>query len=79
MLLGYNPEFARRQRRDAAAIPAQVWQAIADQSLIGVDLRFMLQRVQAPGMIYSGKIRRPLPVPAACSAMGMGSASSASP
>jgi pimeloyl-ACP methyl ester carboxylesterase len=52
--IGYNPEFARRQRRDAAAIPAHVWQAIADQSLIGVDLRFMLPRVQAPTLLIWG-------------------------
>ena len=51
----YNPpEFVRLQRRDAAAIPAQVWQAIADQSLIGVDLRTMLARVQAPTLLIWG-------------------------
>ena len=50
----YNPEFARRQRRDAAAIPAHVWHAIADQSLIGVDLRSMLPRVQAPTLLIWG-------------------------
>jgi pimeloyl-ACP methyl ester carboxylesterase len=52
--IDYNPEFARRQRRDAAAIPARVWQAIADQSLIGVDLRSMLSRVQAPTLLVWG-------------------------
>jgi pimeloyl-ACP methyl ester carboxylesterase len=50
----YNPEFARRQRRDAAAIPARVWRAIADQSLIGVDLRSMLPRVQAMTLLIWG-------------------------
>ena len=50
----YNPEFARRQRRDAAVIPAHVWLAIADQSLIGVDLRFMLPRVRAPTLLIWG-------------------------
>lgn len=52
--IAYNPEFARRQRRDAAAIPARVWRAIADQSLIGVDLRPMLPRVQAPTLLIWG-------------------------
>ena len=52
--IAYNPEFARRQRRDAAAIPAQVWRAIADQSLIGVELRGMLPRVQAPTLLIWG-------------------------
>jgi pimeloyl-ACP methyl ester carboxylesterase len=51
---GYSPEFARRQRRDAAAIPARVWRAIADQSLIGVDLRSMLSRVRAPTLLVWG-------------------------
>jgi pimeloyl-ACP methyl ester carboxylesterase len=52
--IAYNPEFARRQRHDAAAIPAHVWRAIADQSLIGVDLRLMLPRVQAPTLLIWG-------------------------
>jgi pimeloyl-ACP methyl ester carboxylesterase len=52
--IAYNPEFARRQRRDSAAIPARVWRAIADQSLIGVDLRSMLPRVQAPTLLIWG-------------------------
>jgi pimeloyl-ACP methyl ester carboxylesterase len=52
--IAYNPEFARRQQHDAAAIPAHVWRAIADQSLIGGDLRFMLPRVQAPTLLIWG-------------------------
>jgi pimeloyl-ACP methyl ester carboxylesterase len=52
--IAYNPEFARRQRRDAATIPAHVWRAIADQSLIGVDLRGLLPRVQAPTLLIWG-------------------------
>lgn len=52
--IAYNPEFARRQRRDAAAIPARVWRAIADQCLIGVDLISMLPRVQAPTLLIWG-------------------------
>jgi pimeloyl-ACP methyl ester carboxylesterase len=52
--IDYNAEFARRQRRDSAAIPAHVWRAIADQSLIGVDLRTMLPRVRAPTLLIWG-------------------------
>lgn len=52
--IAYNPEFARRQRRDAAAIPAHVWQAIADQSLTDVNLRSMLPRVRAPTLLIWG-------------------------
>lgn len=48
--------FSSRQRRDAAAIPAQVWRAIADQSLLGVELRSMLPRISAPTLlIWGGK------------------------
>ncbi len=50
----FNPEFARRQRQEAAAIPARVWRAIADQSLIGVDLRSMMPRVEAPTLLVWG-------------------------
>jgi pimeloyl-ACP methyl ester carboxylesterase len=50
----FNPEFARRQRHDAAAIPAQVWRAIAAQSLTGVDLRSALWRVRAPTLLIWG-------------------------
>ena len=52
--IDYDPEFARRQRRDAAAIPARVWRAIADQCLIGVDLRSMLPRVRASTLLIWG-------------------------
>jgi pimeloyl-ACP methyl ester carboxylesterase len=52
--IAYDSEFARRQRRDAAAIPAHVWRAIADQSLIGVDLGTMLPRIQAPTLLIWG-------------------------
>lgn len=48
------PFFSRRQRRDAAAIPARVWRAIAEQSLLGVDLRFMLRRITAPTLLIWG-------------------------
>ena len=50
--ISVNPEFfSRRQRHDAAAIPARAWRAIADQSLVGVDLRSMLPRIQAPTLL----------------------------
>jgi pimeloyl-ACP methyl ester carboxylesterase len=50
-----NPAFfSSRERRDAAAIPARVWRAIAEQSLLGVDLRFMLPRIQAPTLLIWG-------------------------
>ena len=53
--ISINPEFfSHRQRRDAAAIPARVWCAIADQSLLGVDLRWMLPRIQAPTLLIWG-------------------------
>jgi pimeloyl-ACP methyl ester carboxylesterase len=53
--MSINPEFfSSRQRRDAAAIPARVWRAIADQSLVGVDLRLMLPRVTAPTLLIWG-------------------------
>jgi pimeloyl-ACP methyl ester carboxylesterase len=50
-----NPEFfSDRQRRDAAAIPAHVWRDIADQTLLGDDLRRMLPRIQAPTLLIWG-------------------------
>jgi pimeloyl-ACP methyl ester carboxylesterase len=50
-----NPEFfSSRQRRDAAAIPARVWRDIADQALIGDDLRRMLPRIRAPTLLIWG-------------------------
>jgi pimeloyl-ACP methyl ester carboxylesterase len=48
------PFFSSRQRRDAAAIPARVWRAIADQSLLGVDVHFMLPRIEAPTLLIWG-------------------------
>jgi pimeloyl-ACP methyl ester carboxylesterase len=50
-----NPEsFSSQQRRAAAAIPAPVWRAIANQSLVGVDLAPMLPRVRAPTLLIWG-------------------------
>ena len=48
------PFFSARQRRDAAAIPARVWRAIAVQTLLGVDLRFMLPGIHAPTLLIWG-------------------------
>jgi pimeloyl-ACP methyl ester carboxylesterase len=55
--MAVNPEFfSRKQRHDAAAIPARIWRAIADQSLLGVNLRRMLPRIGAPTLlIWGGK------------------------
>jgi pimeloyl-ACP methyl ester carboxylesterase len=50
------PYFSRRQRRDAAAIPARIWRAIADQTLIGVDLRYMLPRIRASTLLIWGEL-----------------------
>jgi pimeloyl-ACP methyl ester carboxylesterase len=53
--MAINPEaFSSRQRRDAAAIPARVWRAIADQSLVGADLQPLLPRVRAPTLLIWG-------------------------
>jgi pimeloyl-ACP methyl ester carboxylesterase len=53
--MSVNPEFfSRRQRHDAAAIPARVWRAIADQSLLGVNLQGMLLRIRAPTLLIWG-------------------------
>jgi len=50
-----NPDFfSDRQRRDAAAIPAHVWRDIADQTLLGDDLRRMLPRIRAPTLLIWG-------------------------
>jgi pimeloyl-ACP methyl ester carboxylesterase len=55
--MSINPEFfSRKQREDAAAIPAHVWRTMADQTLLGVDLRWMLPRIRAPTLlIWGGK------------------------
>jgi pimeloyl-ACP methyl ester carboxylesterase len=55
--MSVNPAyFSRKQREDAASIPAPVWRAIADQCLLGVDLRWMLPRIRARSLlIWGGK------------------------
>jgi pimeloyl-ACP methyl ester carboxylesterase len=53
--ISINPEpFSARQRGDAAAIPARIWKAIADQSLEGVDLAPLLVRIRAPTLLIWG-------------------------
>jgi pimeloyl-ACP methyl ester carboxylesterase len=53
--MSINPEFfSRKQREDAAALPARVWRAIADQTLLGVDYRWMLPRIQAATLLIWG-------------------------
>jgi pimeloyl-ACP methyl ester carboxylesterase len=48
------PFFSSRERQDAAAIPARVWRAIAQQCLLGVDLHFMLPRITSPTLLIWG-------------------------
>jgi pimeloyl-ACP methyl ester carboxylesterase len=52
-----DPDFIRRQRQDAAAIPLQVWLAVLDQGLSGnalADLRSTLPRLTAPTLLIWG-------------------------
>ena len=50
-----DPEFLRRQRRDAAATPTRVWLALIDQGIANVDgLQGMLPRIQAPTLLVWG-------------------------
>jgi pimeloyl-ACP methyl ester carboxylesterase len=53
-----DPEFIRRQRRDAAAIPLRVWLAVLDQALSAdlayADLQSTLPRLKAPALLIWG-------------------------
>ncbi len=52
-----DPDFLRRQRRDAAAIPLRVWLAVLDQALSAnavADLQHTLPRLQAPTLLIWG-------------------------
>jgi pimeloyl-ACP methyl ester carboxylesterase len=70
--MAINPEFfSRKQRNDAAAIPARVWRAIADQSLSEVDLQGMLPRITAPTLLIWGG-QDTLAGPAGREALGRG-------
>lgn len=51
-----NPEFFHsRQRRAAAAIPARLWRAIGEQTLLGTDLSPMLAQIRAPTLVIWGE------------------------
>jgi pimeloyl-ACP methyl ester carboxylesterase len=49
-----DPDFVRRQRQDAAAIPLRVWLAILDQGLTDTDLQRTLPRLKAPALLIWG-------------------------
>jgi pimeloyl-ACP methyl ester carboxylesterase len=53
-----NPEFIRRQRQDAAAIPLKVWLAVLDEALptatAYADLQSTLPRLKAPTLLIWG-------------------------
>src|SRR5580698_7007465 len=52
-----DPDFIRRERQDAAAIPLRVWLAVLDQSLSGEmygDLQNTLPRLKAPTLLIWG-------------------------
>jgi pimeloyl-ACP methyl ester carboxylesterase len=49
-----DPDFIRRQRQDAAAIPLRVWLAILDQGLVDTDLQRTLPRLKAPTLLIWG-------------------------
>jgi len=49
-----DEEFIRRQRRDAAAIPLNVWLAVLDQGLGSCDLQQTLPRLRAPTLLIWG-------------------------
>jgi pimeloyl-ACP methyl ester carboxylesterase len=48
------PAFSSRQRQTAAAIPARIWRAIADQSLQGLDLAPLLKRIRCRTLLIWG-------------------------
>jgi pimeloyl-ACP methyl ester carboxylesterase len=52
-----DPDFIRRQRKDAAGIPLRVWLAVLDQALPGdqyADLQATLPRLKAPTLLIWG-------------------------
>jgi pimeloyl-ACP methyl ester carboxylesterase len=52
-----DPEFIRRQRKDAAGIPLRVWLAVLDQGLPDnayIDLQRTLPRLRAPTLLIWG-------------------------
>jgi pimeloyl-ACP methyl ester carboxylesterase len=49
-----DPDFVRRQRHDAAAIPLRVWLAVLDQAFADSDLQRTLPRLKAPTLLIWG-------------------------
>lgn len=49
-----DPEFIRRQRKDAAGIPLRVWLAILDQDVLGADVQRTLPKLTAPTLLIWG-------------------------
>jgi pimeloyl-ACP methyl ester carboxylesterase len=49
-----NPEFIRRQRRDAANIPLAVWLAVLEQGANTADLQRTLPKLKAPTLLIWG-------------------------
>jgi pimeloyl-ACP methyl ester carboxylesterase len=49
-----DPDYLRRQRRNAAAIPLEVWLAVLDQGLVDSDLQRTLPRLRAPTLLIWG-------------------------
>jgi pimeloyl-ACP methyl ester carboxylesterase len=50
-----NPDFIRRQRRDAANIPLAVWLAVLDQGANAADLQRNLPKLKAPALLIWGR------------------------
>ena len=49
-----DPDFIRRQRKDAAGIPLRVWLAVIDQGMPENDLQLTLPRLKAPTLLIWG-------------------------
>ncbi len=49
-----DPDFLRRQRKDAAAIPLKVWLAVLDQGITDTDLQRTLPKLTAPTLLIWG-------------------------
>jgi len=49
-----DPDFLKRQRQDAAAIPLKVWLAVLDQGIVDTDLQRTLPKLTAPTLLIWG-------------------------
>jgi pimeloyl-ACP methyl ester carboxylesterase len=49
-----DPQYLERQRRNAAAIPLEVWLAVLEQGLVDSDLQRTLPRLRAPSLLIWG-------------------------